>query len=432
MNEFFVKNLKLIFLSIFAIAVTFYTLPFFGTADMSSWMTNAAVNLEYGPIKAYTVYNMYYPPLSSAIIWMTAKISGISYQKSWLDDYPSIIEVGDEYMPIKYSILFFTILSIIFLQRYIGKKLTTRFTESMIWVFLNPGMIWVSLILSYIDIYIVPTLILSLYFIGKKMNFLSGCMLTLTFLIKLIPIFLIPAFLAFYIQLIFKPFKFRLNYRSMLWFMAGAIITFLVVFTYYSRQEFAHIIDMSSRHGIYLNFNAMNIHWLIRQYFITTNVAPHKLILLSKVLFFVISGFLLFNQLLQKDKNLGLLKSCLGILFTYTMFFTGAHENHIFSTFILSLLLYFKYPSKYHKSLYFNLSLILFLNLFLFYRFGQGSPLSQLDFLSTNTSLRIFLITISTIYTILVYKYHLYLEYLEIRDSLSRKELFSQVDKKNC
>lgn len=402
-----------LFLVILAIALTSYlTLPFFGTSDMSAWVRSAAVNLTYGPTQAYDIYNMYYPPLSSTIIWATALISDFHYSLSWLSDYPSMAAIGPSYLPIKYSILFFLILSLLSLYVFTGKR---RLQDSLL-TFFNPALLWSTLILGYIDIYIVPALILSYYYFNKKKDLFAGALLAITFLIKLIPIFLVPVFFIAYTNLRFQPFKLRIAWHRLIKFSLGLTLVTFMTFVLYSPRSFGTILVMSALHGQYLSLNSLNIYWLIREFFIPENLTPSIFLYLGKILFLGISGLSLIKLALSHDKGEAILRTSFCILFSYAMLFTGAHENHLFPAVIIALLMYFQSPTIQNKIWYYGVSAILFLNLFLFYRLGIGVPAPWLDLLFANTPVKLLVIDLVAAGAVIFYLYQVY---DEIKKSLS-------------
>ncbi len=402
-----------VLLGLLACLTIYFSFPLFGTSDMAAWVRSASVNLEYGPTRAYKVYNMYYPPLSSLIIWSTAKLSDFHYDQSWLEDYQKPEVIGREYLPIKYSILFFLLISVLLLKTSVTNKLL---------ILLNPALIWITLVLGYIDIYVVPSLILAYYFYQQKRYFLSGINLAITFLIKLIPIFLVPAFLLSFVEISFNPLRLKFKFRHGIVFALGCLLTVAIVFLVYDLRDFVNIIIMSAGHGKYLSINAMNFHWLIRQIFIPENLTPSWISNLSKIMFILVSGLSLLNMMITKDKVIGVMKTSLTILFSYAMLFTGAHENHLFPAFMLSLIMYHAYPTKQSRFWYYGISTILFLNLFLFYRFGQGVSVDFVNYLFVDSGMSLSFINLSTSVAVLFYLYYLSTNYLNFRQKIWLKK----------
>ncbi len=368
-----------------------FTLPLFGTSDMSAWVRSVSVNQAYGLVKAYSTYNMYYPPLSSTIFGTVGKLSNFQYQSSWLTDYPSRETVSKSHLPIKYTILFFLLISLILLNSIFAVPYVVLF---------NPALLSSSLILGYNDIFFFPTLILSYYYLRQKQSFLAGVCLATTFMIKLIPIFLLPVFVASFITLSFKPFKLSIAYRDLSLFALGVLVVISVIFSFYSLKDFLDTIIMSANHGQSLSLNALNPYWLIRQFVIPSGIAPPPLALIGKIGFLLVSVLSLLKLVSSHDRFHAVLESSLTILFSYTMLFTGAHENHLFTAFTVALMFYYHCPSRQTRWWYLGLTSIFFLNLFLFYGLGQGVTLPPYPF-------RLELINLSAVFAVSFYLYYL-------------------------
>ena len=384
-------KLKQIFIAIFLVVVTIYvhwqTIPLFGTSDMKAFVRASAVTSEYGLINGYANYNLYYPPLSSLIIWATGKLGHIKYNSTWLTNYPTVAHINTQHFPIKISLSFFILLTNIFIFLYLKKNHKLTYLEALnqsLFVGLNVALLEITLVLGYIDIYFLPPLFLSIYFVSKDRDYSAGFWFALTFLIKLIPIILLPVYLLRYfaINLIKKTYKFNLNRLTK--FSIGIVVITLPIIYIYNPSQVLNIVVMSAYHGKYLSLNALNVPWILKSFFFSNNLASPMLNLALKLIFFVVSGTTLLRYITEKHTMYTWLQAAIITTYSYFIFSTGAHENHLFTTFILSLALYIYKNDQFSRWLYFTLTGILFLNLFLFYQLGLNVPPTAISYILSN------------------------------------------------
>jgi len=392
-------KIKQVFITIFLIVITIYihsqTIFLFGTSDMKAFVRASAVTSEYGLVKGYATYNLYYPPLSSFIIWITGKLGNIKYDSTWLVDYPSVDQITTQYIPIKISLSFFLILTtiLVFLYLKVTHKLTiSKVISQSLFIGMNIAIIEITLVLGYIDIYFVPPLFLSLYFMSRDYDYLAGTWFALTFLIKLIPIILLPVYLFHYLSINLRNHQIKIQWNKLSTFIFGVVTISLPIIYVYNPTEITKIIVMSAYHGRYLSLNALNFPWILNNLFSPDNLASPAINLLLKIIFFIVSGTTLLRYITGKHTMYRWLQVAIITTYSYFVFSTGAHENHLFTAFVLSLALYLYTNNQFSRRLYSILTGLLFLNLFLFYQLGLNVPPTSISYIISNNQSTLFLL----------------------------------------
>ena len=88
------------------ILLNVFFIPFFGTGDTRYFVKTAAVTNFLGPREAFEVFNLNYPPFSSIILWLSGVLSRTNFPNEWLDLLPTSQEIGNKYIPVKFTIVF--------------------------------------------------------------------------------------------------------------------------------------------------------------------------------------------------------------------------------------------------------------------------------------------------------------------------------------
>ncbi len=298
-----------------------------------------------------------YPPFASLISFSTAKMSHL-----FSTDY---------FTALKLSLTLF-----LFLSSFIFWIWTRDFFITAIFHF---SLLLNSVMLVFIDIYFVPTLILSLWSLKERKMTAFTIFYSVSCLIKWQPIIIAP-FILLYILNIKKTAEWKeIDYRGIVINVLSPMI--IIVITTFSLFGMPFLKSLASAvTEPYLSGNALNFGWIMTyflQVFFPDKVGPLiegearyimtaslKLVLLPKLLFFFsyAAAFLAFFKKEKSFENL-IYYSLVGFL-AYFIFNTGAHENHLFVTTILAVILVFLNREHLMISLYIiimsNLNLIIF------------------------------------------------------------------------
>jgi len=352
----------------------FFSIHFFGTNDVRAWIRSAGLTNEYGIVKGYYIYTMNYPPLSSVMLWVTGKIAGIKPSREWLNEYPTFIEAQNTYTPIKISIFIMYNLLALVVFYYLLKKKNYSFSKSILrtsWLYLNPAFIFVNSIFGYMDIYFVPFLLGSFMLLESNLFFLSGAFFAISFLIKLLPIFLLPVFIAYFVSIKFNKFKIKILDDELSSFILGIVVVLIPTLGVFGFQSMESVFDASAVHGGILSNGATNLNYLLSTYFYPNNITPLLWLKWSKYLFYILSAFYILTISLKKKSIENIYLASIGIFLSYYILFTGVHENHLFPALIPALGLILNRFSKGNILIFINISLIVFLNVFSSYGFGN-------------------------------------------------------------
>ncbi len=355
------------YLSITAIILVQAVLWFnFGTTDMFAFIKFANTLDEFGLKVGYSVYNLYYPPLASVIIypitiWTNYRTLPIN-QQLWLIKAVEAI--------FYYS---FVIVSIIW-YRFQTRADAAVIAKKLFFILANIALIESSMILGYFDIFLALPLFGAFYFMHKKRFFWSGVCLAISFMIKLIPIFLLPAFIIYFSTL--QQRIIIIEWKKILAFLVGVISIVIPLVWYFTYDQVHYIIYISSFHGDYLSFS-FNLPRLIAIWK-NSNITSDLVHDLSRASFYLITALVLTQLWYGRKTIINLIYASIGILFTYGILFTGVHENHLVPVVILALLLWLLEPRPATRFIYYALTILVFFNLFLPYGLGYNKLLPNI------------------------------------------------------
>lgn len=340
-----------------------------GTFDVNKWMEWLHNVETYGIVSGFKVNHEAYPPLSSSILFIVAKVS-------------RLFQV-DVFIGFKLSLAVFLLLTSI--AFFIWTKNLFITTLMQLTLILN------SMALGYIDIYFAPTLILSLWALKTRNLLLFTVLFSITCLIKWQPIIIAPFFLIYILNIKKKEDWKQIDFKS---FMKLVLFPFLLIFAfvlYIFGSELLRALERAISDpflsGLALNFNwvltyLLHIfypdtfgslaegHWEL----IMTN--DLRIVALPRLIFFALYT-VAFVALLKRNKTFEnvILYSLAGFL-AYFMFNTGVHENHLFLASILAIILF--WIDRSYLSAFVIWSLIANINLFIFYGVdGKGISLSR-------------------------------------------------------
>ena len=304
-----------------------------GTSDVSTAMMGWMANLsEHGLVKGYGVIAMDYPPFSSVILFLVAKVGAIFSL--------------DFFLSFKVSLLIALLCgTVCFWAWTLDASLTALLAFSL---FLS------GVALGYLDTYFAPFFILSLWALQQKKIWLFGLLFAVSCLIKWQPLIVGP-FLVLHALSSPKPGPNHSPGRGAVWLslIGPAAAVVLCALLAFGVREVWAALHFALNQGL-LSGNALNFHWITTyclrayspdQYGPLTNgivmlidnfeTIPRWVQIVK--LLFVICYLGAFWRLIKFRSSFqaALEFSLLGYL-AYFIFNTGVHENHLFLATILA------------------------------------------------------------------------------------------------
>jgi len=341
-----------------------------GTGDVDTWKRWAHNADALGIASGFKANQGDYPPYTSVILLGAVRIS-------------RLLGIG-AFGAVKFSVFLFLLLTSLVFWWW------TR--DFWITVILHLSLLLNSVALGYVDIFFVPSLILSIWAIKEKRLILFTIFYSIACLTKWQPIIIAP-FIGVYILDIkhvrhWKQIDFKRLIGHVLIPAVAIVIPALSVFgvvAVLASLKYAATHDFLS--GNALNFNWILTHWLrvfyperfggliqgqakyIRTRSLEITFFPHLLFFLSYIS--VMASFLRRDKTFEAMINFSLT----GYL-AYFIFNTGVHENHLFLAAILSVILFWVNRDR----LFVMVILLLMsnINLFVFYGItGSGLGFSR-------------------------------------------------------
>lgn len=342
-----------------SIAVIIFQLvwwPNFGTNDMSAFIHFVSVMDEFGLRSGYSIYNLYYPPLASVIMY---PLTWLPYQS--LSLYWQVVAIKAVLALFYYGAIG-AVLGYCIRNRYPASQTA----KVLFFTLMNFAFIESTIILSYFDILLALPLAAAFICVHRKWFFFAGVALAITFMIKLLPIVLVPAFVFYTITV--RPRSILFDWRALLKLVSGIAVIVLPLLGYFGFHQVQAVFAESNAHGDYLSF-AYNLPRIVA-FFLASNSTTVLVHDISRATFFCITGLMLV-QLVRGSKQVeNLLYASIGILFTYFTVFTGVHENHLFPALVLAFMLYLWRPQHTTRWLYYSLTVVVCLNLLPAYALG--------------------------------------------------------------
>lgn len=336
---------RVVLIILFAlITLSFFYSP--GTPDVRLWLKWIQVVDANGPLQSFETgerssvgvesVQEAYPPYISLILFITAQLTHLF----------SI----DYFTALKLSLTLF-----LFLSSFIFWIWTRDFFITAI---LHISLMVNSMLLVYVDIFLLPTLMLSLWAIKRRNMITFTVFYTISCLIKWQPIIISP-FIFLYILQITKISEWEdIDFKGITLNVMVPLSVILIITILLYKMPFLKSFTSAVTEP-YLSGNALNFGWIMTyllhvflpdkfgyliegqaHYIMTTSF---KLMLIPKILFFIsyTTAFLVFLKKEKSFENL-IYYSLTGYL-AYFMFNTGVHENHLFLASILAvILLYLK------------------------------------------------------------------------------------------
>lgn len=346
------------------VSLIFFNTP--GTGDMNYWTTWLDYAREYGIREGFQMQFDVAPPL--------ALILQIAMQRIWsgLSNFV-VLRLANTFY------LFLSALVIHLLYK------DARVTLISFWGFI------LSANLGYLDIELVPFIILAFYFLSKEKYILSSIFFSVVCLIKFQPLIIMPFVVIYFVDVLdAEQQKFKLNIRikNMVKMSIPAILIGGSVLLIYGKELIKTLYRALFANGAAISPNGLNLGWVI-QYWIEKyhadlfgplNGGGIAIIWDApssyrsfRYIFIVIYAVTAIIMLLHRKKDYVLLLKCSLVGYTaYYVYNCGVHENHLFVGMILMILLYIKEPSKinYYRMIMYNV--VFNLNLYVFYVIGFG------------------------------------------------------------
>ncbi len=392
-KEFFSINLKK-FLIVYLFALNFSLIPAIGTGDRVSYNDTAVISIKYlNPFEAYTIDQEMYPPLSTVIISFFANIWKIISN-----------ETGDFLIPNKLSVLVFYILTIACAIKFankVNKQSVISNSEKLLIILTTFSLLIQTQGFGDVNIYLIPTFIITIYLFFKQHFFLSGILLGITASIKWQPILIIPLFMISIIS--FKNISFN-NFKKIGLFLIGFFLVLLIVWSLvliYPKGGFAfyrsmdYLFNLTGFH--LLSGQALNLNWIVT--YLMHIFQPESFTSLQQLdwlnkpvpsdygpkifqgyLFFVAVITILIRFYLDKKNVLNFISASTMIFFSHFILNSSAHEKHLFYTVIFMMILFLLRPTSTNRKLLFLFDTMAIINLAFFYGFTGIGSINRLFF----------------------------------------------------
>ncbi|MFH1457246.1 MAG: glycosyltransferase family 87 protein [Patescibacteria group bacterium] len=358
----------IISLMIAIILLQLIILPSPGTIDMDYFIKVTKTLDEHGLKEGFSQYNLYYPPISSIIIYPIVKF------------VPNYSELSKylQTLPIKITLAIFYYLFLLLILCYYKKIAKYSWLKSLkktARILINIALIEYVFLATGFDILMAPALFLAFFFIYKQKYFWSGMFLAVAFMTKLLPILLIPAFLVYFSSKLPHK-KINIQFKNIILLCLGILVVIIPLICYFDNNALIDIVKVSDGHSDRLSA-AYNFNRIIRESFNDGNATSPIVFYFGRIMFFLISSLLLIKLWISPKNIQILLYTSIGIFFAYFIFFAGVHQNHIFPAFILTIFLIMYKENSLNIFLYYVFSIIAFANMFLFYGIGYLEKLNS-------------------------------------------------------
>lgn len=348
------------------VSITFLNSP--GTGDMNYWNTWLDYARQYGLREGFRMQMDVAPPFGL--------ILQIAMQRIWsgLSNF-AVLRLANTFY------LFLSALVIHLLYK------DAKVTLLSFW-----GLI-LSANLGYLDIELVPFIILAFYCLSKEKYVLSSIFFSVVCLIKFQPLIIMPFIVIYFVDVLDaegKKFKPYIRIKNMMQMSIPAILIGGGVLLIYGKELINTLYRaLFSNGGNAISPNGLNLGWVI-QYWIEKYHADlfgpldnGRIWIIwgapssyrsFRYIFVLIYAATAIIMLLHRKKDYALLLKCSLVGYTaYFVYKCGVHENHLFVAMLLMMLLYIEEPSKnnYYRMIMYNV--IFNINLFVFYviRFGR-------------------------------------------------------------
>lgn len=349
-------------LMMITVSLTFFNSP--GTGDMKYWNTWIDYARQYGLREGFRIQGDMYPPFTFIL------------QIAMLRIWPSL----SNFIVLRLVNTFYLFLS--------GLVIYLLYKDAKVTLISFWGLI-LSANLGYLDIEMVPFIMLAFYFLSQEKYILSSIFFSIVCLIKFQPLIILPFIFIYFVDVldaVERKFKLNIRIKNMMQMSIPAILTGGSVLLIYRKALIKALYRALFDSGDAISPNGLNLGWIV-QYWIQKYHADlfgpldggRIMIIWSapslyrsfKYIFIVIYAVTAIIMLLHRKKDYALLLKCSLVGYTaYFVYNSGVHENHLFLGMVLMMLLYIKEPSKNNYYRMIMYSVIFNINLYVFYVVG--------------------------------------------------------------
>lgn len=363
------KYTVIVFIAMTILLVCFLMSP--GAGDMNIWERWMEYVNQYGIIKGYEMQHDMYPPFALLFQYF------IQYIFPFLSSFAVL----------RLTNTFFVLISLLLTQLLFKDVKITFLVFSCLFISSNIG---------YLDVEMIPFLILAIYFFSRENFVLSGLFFALLSLIKYQPLIIAPFVLIYFVDIYdFQQQRYGLSIKmkKLLQISIPIIVIWTIVCIIYRGEPLNMLKFALYGDGAAIAPNALNFGWIIQ--FLLERFEPNTFGALNggsisiiwnapsrylsfKYIFFILYFVIVFLQILQKEKNSRLvLKYAITGYTIYFLFNSGVHENHLFLATFLMILLYVLEPTKinYNRTIIFIF--IFNMNLVIFYGLSGALPFNR-------------------------------------------------------
>lgn len=365
-----------------------------GTGDMDVWLEWTSHIDRWGPLNAYSIIN-------TDIIINTnineAPVDNINTNHSyWTTDYPPLTFINlwlakktAEGFGVSWMLGVKILLLVYYLATWVSLiYLSTLFRRKSIWLNItiasglylgNLYFVVISQAYTTLDISFAPYVVLCLALFARRRYVLSGVFFALAVLIKWIAIMMLPVFLFYFI--IKKGKQYKIDAAIFKFFGALTLVFgFLIIgfwLNHLSLLSLAESLRKAFSHGVwYLTAGSLNFWFLIQHAFVKplypetyATVIKNNMYIFSAIsaVIFLIVNIAIFKNFFRRKKDIGsMLEASLMVSWSYFIWRTGVHGNHLFIAVLIALCLAIINTNNSNIKLYLWLSF-----------FGLASPLTH-------------------------------------------------------
>lgn len=368
------------FLIVVMVLINLALIPADGSADHVSWTQYAIAATTYlNPFRAYTDVVLQYPPLSIVVISFFANI------------WRNIVGVSQDYtIAIKLSIFSFYLLSVGCLLRF-SASLTEIYKISimakLVTILTTFSLIIQTQGLADINVYVIPSLFTSIFFLFQRKYWITGILIGLTISIKWQPAILLPLFI---VTLLDSKEGIKGNLKRLFVFVSGFLIFPVISWSLVLVQPggyfaTARAFEFFATNNLLLSGQALNINWVATYVLHITDPVYYgsiqQLDYLNRQIptysapwalrghLFLITAFaiIVYYWHFQKKEITTFLGAAIMLFFSHHQLNKSAYEKHIFYVVVLMLFLYLIRPTQSNKRLLILFDIMVIMNLVFFY-----------------------------------------------------------------
>ena len=350
------KEKIIMFISFILIVIIFYNTP--GVGDVEIWKEWMDYANENGLKVGYAMQNDMYPPFALFIQIIIRKYF------VHLSNFTILRIVNLAFLLISVSIIYVL---------YKDIKVTVLSFSGLI----------LSTNLGYLDIEMVPFIVLSIFFFSKGKLLYSSFFFTILCLIKFQPLIILPYFMAYFISIWDweqKRVKILIKWRDIIRILMPPLIIGGCTLLFYRKAFIEALYRAIFKSGSSISPNGLNFGWILQYILQIKNPYKYGPLDQGKIsiiwnaqqedlrfryIFIIILFITLLTIVTSKNKSYkNILKCAIAGYTGYFLYNSGVHENHLFLGMVLMILLYLEEATKknyYRMILYiisFNINLL--------------------------------------------------------------------------